>query len=200
LTSPPNVALAYALTPVFIFGIAIIFLKESASLKKIFGTSLAVIGAGILLSEHGYNFSSSGFQGDILALAASISWAIYTVLNKGFTRKYGTGYATALSSIGGTLLYLPIFYIYPVTYSLNEISMINWLQLLYLGIFTSAIAYAMWNWGLTKTEASKLAVFNNLQTIFTTLMSIFFLGYSLSNEFLVGGCMIIVGIYLTQKS
>lgn len=199
-TTPPNVALAYALAPIFVFGIAIIFLKESATLKKILGTILAVAGAIVLLSEHGFDFSSLGFRGDILALAASISWAIYTILNKNFARKYGATYSTALTSIGGTLLYLPIFYFFPVHYNINEISSMNWLQLLYLGIFTSAIAYAMWNWGLTKTDASKIAVFNNLQTIFTTLLSIIFLGYYLSLEFMIGGSMIIVGIYLTQKS
>ena len=199
LTSPPNVALAYALTPAFVLVIALIFLKESASLLKIIGVILAIGGTVLVISENGIDFSTDSTLGDILVLIASFSWALYTVIGKNFTRKYGAIQATAMATITGWILYLPVFYILPVEIELADISAVNWLQLLYIGGITSVVAYALWYYALTKSEASKVAVFNNVQPVLTTVFSIIFLGHILSWQFIIGGTIVITGVIMTQR-
>jgi drug/metabolite transporter (DMT)-like permease len=199
LTSPPNVALAYALTPGFVLVIAMLFLKEKATFLKIMGISIAIIGTVIVLFEKGFNFSSKSFIGDLLALTAAFAWALYTVIGKNFSMKYGATYSTALSMITGFILYIPIFIFLNIPLAISTIIYINWLQILYLAIFSSVLAYALWYYALKKRDASKISVFNNLQPILTTILSIFFLNYHLSAYFVVGGILIIIGIYITQK-
>ncbi len=199
LTSPPNVALAYALTPAFVLIIALTFLKESASMLKITGVLLAIGGTVLVISENGIDFSTDSTLGDILVLIASFSWALYTVIGKNFTRKYGAIQATAMATITGWILYLPIFYFLPVKIELADISTVNWLQLLYIGGITSVVAYALWYYALTKSEASKVAVFNNVQPILTTIFSIFFFGQIISWQFIIGGTIVITGVIMTQR-
>ncbi len=80
-----------------------------------------------------------------------------------------------------------------------HISNINWLQLVYLGTFTSAIGYAIWYYALTKIDASKLSVFNNLQPALTAILSLLIFGTPITLIFVLGGTLIIGGVFITQR-
>lgn len=198
-TSPPNVSLAYSLLPAYVLIIAAIFLGEKLRLLKSIGIILAVVGTIYLISDKGFDFSSESFQGDILALLASLSWAVYTIIGKNFSKKYGGVYATALSMFMGTLLYQPVFFAQGIDLSIQNISPKNWFQLFYIGAITSGAGYAIWYYALTKIEAGKVAVFNNIQPIFVTILSVIFIGHEVDFKLIVSGALIIGGIYLTQK-
>lgn len=199
-TSPPNVALAYALTPAFVLIIAMLFLKEKATAQKIIGIVTAIIGAFVIILQSGLDFSSAGFKGDLLALAASLSWALYTVIGKKISTEYGAIFTTGMAMIFGLVLYLPMFFIMNVDYSFSQISTVNWLQLIYLGAITSGVAYALWYFALTKLQASKIAVYNNLQPILTTILSVIIFGTVITINLLIGGILIIIGVYITQRA
>ncbi len=198
-TTAPNMALAYALTPAFVLIIAILFLKEKTTAKKLIGVAIAIIGAAVVLLERGLIFSEASLIGDFLALAASLSWALYTIIGRNFSIKYGAIYSTGLAMFTGFLLFIPIFMLLPVSFSIQSVSAVNWMQLVYLGVITSGVGYAIWYYALTKAEASKVAVFNNLQPVMTTILSMIFLGTSLTPFFVVGGLLIIGGVFLTQR-
>lgn len=199
LTSAPNVSLAYALTPVFVFVVAVIFLKEKVSLIKIIGIVVAVGGAIVLLSEKGFNFSSDSMKGDLFALMASMSWGLFTILGRNFTRKYGAIYATALSMASGTFFYIPVFLVFGGDLDVGNITILSWGQIIYLGAITSGLGYALWFYALKRMEASKLAVFNNLQPALTAVLAFLIFGTQITPYFIVGGTMIIVGVILTQR-
>lgn len=199
LTGAPNVALAYALSPVFVLIIAIIFLKERAGIQKVIGVILALLGIFLVFSEQGFDFSSDAFLGNILILTASLSWALYTVIGKNFSRKYGAFYATALSMFMGFALYIPIFIFSSARIDIGKVDSVQWLQLLYMAIITSGLGYGLWYWALERTEASRLAVFNNMQPVFTTILSIIFFAQDITMFFIAGGVIIISGVILTQR-
>lgn len=198
-TSAPNVSLAYALTPVFVFIIAAIFLKERVSALKIIGIAVAVSGAIVLLSEKGFNFSSDTMKGDIFALMASFSWGLYTIIGRNFTRKYGAIYSTALSMASGTIFFIPVFLFVQGSYDFSTIAPLNWGQIIYLGAITSGVGYALWFYALKKIEASKLAVFNNFQPALTAILAFLIFGTAVTPYFIVGGTMIVIGVVLTQR-
>lgn len=199
LTTAPNVALAYALSPVFVFIIATIFFKEKISLLKTFGIISAIGGTILILSERGIGFHSQYFVGNLLALTASLSWAFYTVLGKDITIKYGAIYSNSLTSIIGFFVYIPIFLILPQSQSMTEPSFTNWLQVIYLALISSVVSYILWYWALKRADASKVSVFNNIQPILTTILAIIFFGQELSLIFAIGGLITIVGVLMTQK-
>ena len=199
LTTAPNAALAYSLSPAFVLIIAIIFLKESAGILKISGIIIAFAGAFLIFFERGLEINSSTFLGNILVLIASFSWALYTVIGRNFTRKYGAIYSTSLAMILGFLFYVPIFLVLPVPFHFVEIRLINWLQIFYLGIFSSVVGYVLWYYALKKIEASRVAVFNNLQAVLTTILSVIFLSQVITMTFVIGGILIIIGVVIAQK-
>jgi len=198
-TSAPNVALAYALSPAFVLIISFFFLNEKATLLKILGIGIAFAGTTFILFERGFDFSSQNFWGINLAIAASVYWAIYTILGKKFVNKYGAIYTNLLAMVIGFLLFIPIFFIVKAPYNYLEFSGIQWLQIMYLGIFTSGIAYILWYYALKKIDAAKVSVFNNIQPVLTTILAIIFLNQNLSMPFVLGGLMTIAGVIITQK-
>ena len=198
-TSPPNVALAYALTPAFILVIAYFFLKEKLSRLKTLGILIALSGTLLILFEKGLNISSENFLGNILALSASLAWAIYTIVGKKYVLKYGAIYTTAVAMWFGLIAFLPIYYFLRPDFALSQIDSALWGQIFYLGLITSGVAYVLWYFALKKMEAGKLAVFSNLQPILTTILAIIFLDYSLTVYFIIGGILTIIGVIVTQR-
>lgn len=200
LTTAPNVALAYALSPIFILIIAKIILKENVTLLKSFGILLAISGIFLILVEKGISLRSDYFLGNLLAIVASLSWAIYSTYGKPLIRKYGSIYTTAMAMILGYFLYLPIFFFIGNTNTMLNLEPQHWFEILYLAIMTSGFAYLLWYYALKRLPATNVGVFNNLQPVFTTILSVIFLGQHLTSIYIVGGVLVIVGVTITQRN
>lgn len=198
MTTAPHVALAYALTPLFVLIISILFHNEKSTFLKTAGIFIAIAGTVLVLSEK-FSMSEGGLIGDILALLASLSWALYTIIGKECTNKYGPIYTTALTMFIGFAMYIPIYFFMPYQLDVHKFTNFNWFQIFYLGAMTSGVGYALWYYALSKTDASKVSIFNNLQPILTAVMGYFFLNSLISWQLAVGGAIIITGVVITQR-
>lgn len=198
-STAPNGALLYALSPAFVLIIALLFFGEQRGWKKIAGVIIAISGCVLVLTERGISLDDQYFVGNLIILAASFSWAMYTVVGKPMVVKYGAFYVTALSLTVGMLLYLPIFFSLGHVPEPQHLTSTNWLHLGYLGLVTSGLGFGLWYYALTKMEASRVAVFNNLQPILTTILAFMFFGTSPTTLFLIGGSIALFGVVLTQQ-
>lgn len=199
LTEAPNVAFAYSLVPAFVLIIAVSFFKEKTTKLKLLGIAVAVVGTVLLLLNKGFDINNLSTKGDILALLASLSWALYTILGKPLVEKYGAIFTTGVAMIFGLFLYIPIFHFLPVHYSISDISAKNWWEIFYLGAITSGVGYTIWYYALQKIDASKVSVFNNIQPILTTILAYFILDNAINANFVVAGVLIIAGVIITQR-
>jgi len=201
-TTAPNAALAYALTPIFVVLMLVISRREWPGPRRILGIVLALVGAVIVLVDKGASISSEHMLGNIMVLGASASWAVYTVAGRRMIMKYGAFHATALTFFTGVAIYIPIWWLIPVpadTAALVGSSAVSvWSQLFYLGVVTSGIGYGLWYYALTHLDASRVAVFNNLQPIFTTIMALIIFGTQPTPAFLIGGLIALGGVVVTQ--
>lgn len=199
LTSPSNVAFAYALTPVFILFLAKSYLHESITFGRWIGVLLAFSGISIILLQNGISFESENFIGNIIALTATFCWSMYSTYSKNLIVKYGSLYSTAIAMIFGFIFYLPITII---TNSLNQIAKIqpvHWLEILYMAIVTSVIVYLLWFYTIKRLPVSKIGVFQNLQPVFTTILSVIIFNQQITAGYLFGGILVIIGVILTQQ-
>lgn len=207
-TTAPNAALAYALTPMFVVIIGMMFFKDRPHGRRLLGLVLAVIGAIVVLLDRGASTSASHMLGNVMVLMASASWAVYTVMGRRVAVKYGPLYTTGLSFFTGLLLYLPVALLVPVATpmdpliygTITQTALTSWAQLLYLGVITSGVGYAIWVWALTRLDSSQVSVFNNLQPVLTTILAFFLFGQVPSLIFVVGGVIALTGVIMTQRS
>jgi len=75
---------------------------------------------------------------------------------------------------------------------------ISWL--FYLGVIVTLGGYGLYNFALTKIDASKAAVFINLIPVFTLILAFLFLNEKLTIVELIASATILLGVAVSQIS
>ncbi len=198
-TTPANTALLYALTPTFVFILTAFSKHEKPTLSRFTGIAIAFAGVILVLFEKGLSLNPDHVLGNLLVLSASFSWAIFTTFGRPLVLKYGAINMTAMAMFAGLLTYLPVYAIVPTHTPIVEITMSAWLSIAYLGWITSGLGYTLWYIALAKISASRVAVFNNIQPIVTTLFTMIFFGIMPTPLFILGGLIVLTGVIITQR-
>ena len=66
-------------------------------------------------------------------------------------------------------------------------------------MLTSVVAYLIYYWALAQAEASRVAIWSNLQPVLTAVLAWAIYGESLTAPFLAGGAMVLAGVVLTER-
>lgn len=202
-TTSINASLMNSTTPIFIYILSLIFLKERLSRLQIIGTTLSLLGVLFIISKGSFQsiLEFSFNIGDLIVLIAIVCWAIYSILVKQFSNVLPGG-STFLVSIGMGILMLFPFYMYEslqptieTTWSIASISAI-----LYTGIFASIVAFICWNTGVIQLGANKAGIYLNFIPVFATIFAVTFIGESLELFQILGGILVILGVFLSTKS
>ncbi len=201
-TTPSHAALLYALTPIFVFLLARWRLGEPSTWTKLGGIALAFAGVVVVLLVRpagAAGLADGSLIGDLLVLLAVIAWAVFAVWGKGYAERYGALVSTGLAVIFGTLVYLPFGLLLSDAEPFRRLSPAGWGSLAYLVLVTSVLSYLLYYWALRRSEASRVAVWSNLQPVLTAPLAWLLLGDPLGAGLLVGGAMVLSGVLLTQR-
>ncbi|MEP7234990.1 MAG: DMT family transporter, partial [Ignavibacteriota bacterium] len=113
--------------------------------------------------------------------------------------KYGALRVTALHMLFGAIIYLPFGL---ANFQMQEIDSITgnlWLEIIYLGLIASCVNYALWYYALGKLETSKVAIFQNLQPVLTTVLALILGKVFLSPALFIGGALALVGVLMVER-
>jgi len=197
-TTPANSALLYAMTPAMVFLLTLVTKSERPTATKAFGIFIALVGAGLIMFEHGATLRSEHTVGNILVFVAVIAWSLFTMLGRPLVLKYGAVYVTAINMIVGTIIYLPIGLFWGHFEDLSKIGNVLWIEIAYLAAISSVLNYILWYTALAKLETTKVAIFQNLQPVLTTIMALV-LGRAVFTARLgIGGVLTIGGVMVVQ--
>ncbi|MGQ9608037.1 MAG: DMT family transporter [bacterium] len=171
---------------------------ERITLRKVGGIIIGLFGCALVI-----NGKITGFQlihseyltGNLLALVASISWAIYTVMGKNIVRERGGLTITSLNMMIGSIPLLAI------TAGLGELSLPPLraiIILAYLAIFPTAIGFVFWYKALENIDASRLGPLQYIVPVGTAIISAFTLNEEIKVASVLGMVMVFLGIYLSS--
>jgi drug/metabolite transporter (DMT)-like permease len=201
-TTSINASLTQSSTPILIYLLSFIFLKEKLTKKQIIGAFLSLIGVLLIISSNSPQFFTSFSLniGDMLMLIAVLSWSIYSLLIKQYANKLPSNTTFFVTITIGIVILTP-FFIYewntmqePINWHLGSISAV-----FYIGIFASIIAFLSWNSGVVKLGASKAGVFLNFIPVFASIFAVLFIGETVQVSQLTGAAFVISGVYLASK-
>lgn len=150
-------------------------------------------------------FASSSLMGDMLLLLNAIVWSCYTLYGKKMMLKYSPFTLVAYIHILGTLMLLPLVLI---PNRLNSVTL--WEQIphitlsaagsiLYLAALCSVYGYYIWYKGITEIGAVRTASFYYVSPLFALLAGIWLVNEPLTYFDLIGGIMVVSGIYMINK-
>jgi drug/metabolite transporter (DMT)-like permease len=198
MTAAGHGALLFAATPIFIFLMALVHLGEKFRWRRAIGVVIGITGVAIVMGAGAVKIGTEYLIGDAIILFAVLVWAYYTVWGKPLARKYGAMRVTAYSLASGTLLYFPFGLFQATQFEYSGVSLGAWLSVVYVAIGTSVLGYILWYWVLKYFEASRVAVFQNIQPIFASIVALIFLNEPLGWSFMIGGAVVLAGVIITE--
>lgn len=182
---------------IFIIPLAVL-IGESLTTRKIIGVIVGLLGCVLVISGTGYQIMQrEHFIGNMIAIVASISWAVYTVAGKSLVRERGGLVVTSLNMIVGSI---PLFFLALGAGALTVPPLKALIYIIYLAIFPTAIGFVFWYQALESIDANRLGPLQYLVPIGTAIISIFFLDESIMLASIIGMALIFFGIYLSTIS
>ena len=202
-TSAINLALiGTTASPVFVFLITALFLRNPLSRYQYAGIFLCIAGILLLLSKGSwaqlrhFRFTT----GDWWILAAAVSFAIYTLLVRRKPHHLSPGVFLFSLFFIGTLFLIPAFLIDRI-FSPAVIWDTQVLgSVIYLSIGASALAFFFWNQSIRHIGPAKTALFGNLIPVFSSLEAALILNEELSQVAVLSFAIILCGIVLANFS
>ena len=169
-------AILYATTSAWVLIISVFIGVERFRWWKWVGVVFSILGVITLLGEQILTFNGKTIFGDLVILFAVLSWSIYTVICKPIVERYGSLETTFLVMTFGAFLYFPIGLFLTLKGGISSTSFNAWLGVLYMGIFTSGVAYYLWIWLLERLRPSQIAVIASAQPPTTVILAWIFYG------------------------
>lgn len=138
-------------------------------------------------------------RGDLLTVAAAVTWAVYTVGARGLIRKYGampmTAWTLWIGTVGIVWMGVPSLR----TVELSRLDAGAWAAVVWAGVFAIAIAYALWNRGVRELGNARTAIYQNTVPVIALVAAWIWLGerpYALQ---VAGAALIIASVAWARR-
>ncbi len=198
MTGAGHGAVIFSTTPIFVFLLAIIHLKEKLIWRRALGIVMAVGGVAVIMTGGAVKIGTDYLIGDAIIVVSVIAWAYYTIIGRDLVRKYGAIRVTAYALASGTVLYTPFGLIRALHFDYTGVPLGAWGSVLYMSLALSGVVYVLWYWLLKHMDASRVAVYHNVQPIIATVVAYLFLGEVITVTFIIGGGIVLAGVIISE--
>ncbi len=201
LTHSINAPVIASGAPVLTLILALLFLGERFSIRKLVGMLLGT--AGILtivlepLAKEGVDGSVVGNLFLVIAVGAAV---VQTIIGKKALTKFPAVPFTFWAFLVGAASFLPLA-VYEYVNTPTLYTMLDWRGYMGLGFgafLSSAAAYSLYAWGLAKISATDSSLFTYLDPIVGTVLGAVLLNEPITRLFLLGAVLIFSGIWVAE--
>lgn len=200
LTFVNNVSFIVCTAPLMTVILGITFVKSiKASWSLILGSLTALLGVAVVIFNGSFVLHLNPW-GDLLALLASVCWAVYSLLMKKISHDYSAVFITRKIFFYGLVTVLPAFLFDPWTATpamLLTPKVV--LDLLFLGLVASFLCFVLWTLVIAKIGAMTSSNYLYLNPITTVVASAFFLNEPMTAIAYVGSALILLGVAVSNK-
>lgn len=177
----------------FVALVSVLILRERIPAVGIVSIALTFAGS-VVLAFSDRSAGGSAVRGDLLALCGAFFVALYTLIGRTERRKMSTTLYTSLvygTSALALAVYcacarLPVIGYEPKNYALG----------LGLAVCCTLLGHSVFSWGLKYLPATFISTVKLGEPVFATVLSIFLFGQIPALQQVVGGVIILAGLYL----
>jgi drug/metabolite transporter (DMT)-like permease len=198
-TSVAHTGLIVALGPVMVLALSCLLRLEPLTLPKFFGMLVSFGGVAVLTLGGEEVGSAARWQGDLIVLAGSASFAYYTIQVKEIANHYDALTLNALTFALGALLMIPFAARSILNVRWAAVSLGAWGGLAFMIVLGTVVAYLFYAFALTELAASRVAAFAYLQPVVAALLGAWLLGERITPRVVTGGALILLGVYLAER-
>ena len=198
LTNASDTALLYAVVPVWGMILGFVLGLERPTPRGILGVGIAFLGI-VVVVYGGLGGSGSSLQGNLLVLGATVCWGSYTVLSLPLLKKYSPLVVAAYTMLFGGLATLPFAFPTLPSMDWDAMSVGIWAAVAYSTVLVAAFGFFAWQRGASLLGANKVLVYQYLITFIGVTSGVVLLGEGLGVEKIIGGAVILLGVYLARR-
>lgn len=197
LTTASNASLITSFVPILSITLNMLFFKARLNGLEAIGVVIGIIGAYLTVTANGnIDFSSDNFKGNLYMIGAMIAWAVYTILSKQMQRKYSGLFIITYQTIFATFTLLPFSFLEYNQWQTFSAS--TFLQVLYLATICSGLGYFFYGYALKTVDVVVTTLYLNCVPVVGVISGYFILNEQILPIQILGGAIIILGIFVTN--
>jgi drug/metabolite transporter (DMT)-like permease len=198
MTTAANTGLIFATAPVWGLLLGLVLELERPSFGGVAGVGLSILGVGLVFREE-LGAEGASPVGDGLVLLAAMGFGAYTVLSMRMLGRHSPlAVATYPILFGGPLALVasvPFF----AGLEWEGVGGGAWAAVAFSAVFATAFAFSAWQKGVSRIGANRVLVYQYLITLTGVASGIVFFGEGLGIDKIVGGAVILLGVYLARR-
>ena len=201
LTSPISASLLQTIAPIIVVVASAVLLSEKITLPRVLGIAVGAGGAGLLILSRNTQAAiyPHATLGNIFILLNATSFGLYLVLVQPLMRKYHAFTVLARIFLLGAFIAVPFGWREALTADYGHFPLYIWLEIGYMVVFLTIVAYLLNNWALKFASPALLGVYIYLQPVLAVLIAV-----SLGRDTLTWGkagqaALIFLGVWLVSQ-
>jgi drug/metabolite transporter (DMT)-like permease len=202
MTSVASSVILVTAHPMLVAPLSFYFLKEKLSWVNAFGIAISLAGVVVLvIGNYGLaSLSLDTLEGNILALLGGVAAGLYILGGRTLRKKVSTvTYAFVVYAVGTIVLFIICLSLNAPVYNL---AVNDYVIILLMAIVSGIFGHTLYNWSLGYIRASVMSVALLGEPIGSSLLAyvIPWIHQEPSLYTVIGGGIILVGIYLTART
>lgn len=202
-TSPVNISLIAAMTPVAVMIMAAFWLQEPITFKKAAGVFIGAAGALlIILHSSPANNGSNNMLGNLLAVVNVITYALYLIITRTVSLRYKPITLMKWMFLFSALISLPLGFqnlINAPAFTAAAPNDVLW-RLAYITIMATGIAYFLVPLALKRIRPTTVSMYNNAQPLIASTVAIIVGQDIFSWDKPAAAILVFIGVYLVTQS
>ena len=184
---------------VIALGAAIAFGHALTPLRLV-GIGLGLLGAATVITDGTpWTILQGASPGDLYLVGCVFSWAAYSLIGKAVMASLSPFAAITYACLVGTPLLLGPALREGLVRDAIAASPAVWLHVAYLAVLGTVVAFYWYYQGLQQLGPARASIFINFVPVVAVVLAAVILGEALSGALLVGGGLVVLGVFLTNR-
>ncbi len=186
--------------PIFLYLFSIIFLREKPNLRVLLGLIVSLAGVIVIVSQPLFDEGFGGnFIGNMFFVLATLGAVGHAIFSKKIIPKYQPITITFWSFWIGMVTFIP-FFLWEMVNS-DPFSRLDYrgiVGIIYGIIFSSTLAYFLFEWGIKKIPAQESGLFTYIDPLVAIVIAIPLLRETITPVFILGSLLVFSGIIIAE--
>ncbi|WP_317933969.1 DMT family transporter [Sporosarcina aquimarina] len=197
-TDPVTASLILALSPIVTVALSAYYFKEKRRLIFWGGALIGLIGVWLVITQGTWFVPSIG-RGELLIAGTMLSFSVFLLLVQHMSKTMSVGVITWYTNLIGMIGLLPFVSWRSFPSALN-VQWKYWILLIVTAIVMHGLCTYLWNGVIREAGASNISLLLNLEPFIAMIFSYLILRNAISMPQLVGGLIIITGIFVSLRT
>ena len=197
-TTADDTALISNTRPIFLALLAIIVYRERFTFWQWMALLLSFGGVLVVLYNPGSALMPSHYFGDFIIVLNALSGALGVLFGKKLLKVYKPFTILVYQITIGAIGLLPLALI--ESWGHFSPGQVAWGPILFLAVFSTAIAQTFFNWGLSKLPVSSSGVYFFIIPVVNIILAHFIFAEPVTWQLILGGVLIFVGAYFVNDN